>query len=105
MEEDFALTCRGEILDMKDQAGELDWFNQKFVVLRAISTSTSSTSTSTSTEKSRMRSRMPPGLVAGIGIVPPMEGEVVVIDGEDGEGEGEGEGGKDRKMKEVVVID
>lgn len=92
MEEDFALTCRGEILDMKDQAGELDWFNQKFVVLRAISTS------------SRMLSRMPPGLVAGIGIVPPLEGEVVVIDGEDGEGEG-GKGGKDRKMKEVVVID
>lgn len=50
---------------------------------------------------------MPPGLVAGIGIVPPLEGEVVVIDGEDGEGEGEGggKGGKDRKMKEVVVID
>lgn len=104
MEEDFALTCRGEILDMKDQAGELDWFNQKFVVLRAISTSTSSTS-STSTEKSRMRSRLPPGLVAGIGIVPPEEGEVVVIDGEEGEGEGGGKGGKDRKMKEVVVID
>lgn len=102
MEEDFALTCRGEILDMKDQAGELDWFNQKFVVLRAISKSSSSTSTSTS--KSRMRSRMPPGLVAGIGIVPPLEGEVVVIDGEDGEGEG-GKGGKDKKMKEVVVID
>lgn len=103
MEEDFALTCRGEILDMKDQAGELDWFNQKFVVLRAISTS--STSTSTSTSKSRMRSRMPPGLMAGIGIVPPLEGEVVVIDGEDGEGEGGGKGGKDKKMKEVVVID
>lgn len=102
MEEDFALTCRGEVLDMKDQAGELDWFNQKFVVLRAISTSSSSTSTSTS--KSRMRSRMPPGLMAGIGIVPPLEGEVVVIDGEDGEGEG-GKGGKDKKMKEVVVID
>lgn len=101
MEEDFALTCRGEILDMKDQAGELDWFNQKFVVLRAISTSSTSTST---TSKSRMRSRMPPGLVAGIGIVPPLEGEVVVIDGEDGEGEG-GKGGKDKKMKEVVVID
>lgn len=48
---------------------------------------------------------MPPGLVAGIGIVPPAEGEVVVIDGEDGEGEGGGKGGKDRKMKEVVVID
>lgn len=47
---------------------------------------------------------MPPGLVAGIGIVPPEEGEVVVIDGEEGEGEG-GKGGKDRKMKEVVVID
>lgn len=101
MEEDFALTCRGEILDMKDQAGELDWFNQKFVVLRAISTSSS---TSTSTSKSRMLSRMPPGLMAGIGIVPPLEGEVVVIDGEDGEGEG-GKGGKDKKMKEVVVID
>lgn len=105
LEEDFALTCRGEVLDMKDQAGELDWFNQKFVVLRAISTSNSSTSTSTSTEKSRMRSRMPPGLVAGIGIVPPLEGEVVVIDGEDGEGEGGGKGGKDKKMKEVLVID
>lgn len=101
MEEDFALTCRGEILDMKDQAGELDWFNQKFVVLRAISTSSTSTST---TSKSRMRSRMPPGLMAGIGIVPPLEGEVVVIDGEDGEGEG-GKGGQDKKMKEVVVID
>lgn len=47
---------------------------------------------------------MPPGLMAGIGIVPPLEGEVVVIDGEDGEGEG-GKGGKDKKMKEVVVID
>lgn len=102
MEEDFALTCRGEVLDMKDQAGELDWFNQKFVVLRAISTSSTSTST---TSKSRMRSRMPPGLMAGIGIVPPLEGEVVVIDGEDGEGEGGGKGGKDKKMKEVVVID
>lgn len=89
---------------MKDQAGELDWFNQKFVVLRAISTS----STSTSSSRPRgMVSRMPPGLMAGIGIVPPLEGEVVVIDGEDGEGEGEGGGkrGKDKKMKEVVVID
>lgn len=68
---------------------------------------------------------MPPGLVAGIGIVPPLEGEVVVIDGEgggkgekdkkmkevvvidgeEGDGEGGGKGGKDKKMKEVVVID
>ena len=40
MEEDFVLTCRGELTDMEDQVQELDWFNQKFVVLRAVKTGT-----------------------------------------------------------------
>ncbi|KAI5364140.1 hypothetical protein Slin14017_G061040 [Septoria linicola] len=36
MEEDFVLTCRGEVVAMEDCVEELDWFDDKLVVLRAV---------------------------------------------------------------------
>lgn len=35
-EQDILLTSRGMIFEMKDMARELDWFDNKFVVLRAV---------------------------------------------------------------------
>lgn len=73
MEEDFVLTCRGELTDTTDQVAELDWFNQKFVVLRAIKTGT------------RDFEKIP-GLTKNVGVVPehaPAEaGEVIEILGD-----------------------
>lgn len=70
MEEDFVLTCRGELTDMKDQVAELDWFNQKFVVLRAV-------------KKESSDFRKIRGLAQDVGVVPefaPVEpGEVIEI--------------------------
>ncbi|PPJ60064.1 hypothetical protein CBER1_07556 [Cercospora berteroae] len=67
MEEDFVLTCRGEVLDMKDQVQELDWFNNKFVVMRAV-------------KKQMLESIKGKGLFGEIGIVPEKEIEVVELD-------------------------
>ncbi|KAF2211293.1 hypothetical protein CERZMDRAFT_106509 [Cercospora zeae-maydis SCOH1-5] len=68
MEEDFVLTCRGEVLDMKVMVQELDWFNNKFVVLRAVK---------------RDSMGMAKGLFDEIGVVPEKEVEVVDLLGED----------------------
>ncbi|KAM3414401.1 hypothetical protein BST61_g11039 [Cercospora zeina] len=68
MEEDFVLTCRGEVLDMKVMVQELDWFNNKFVVLRAVK---------------RDMVAMTKGLFDEIGVVPEKEVEVVDLLGDD----------------------
>ncbi|GIZ48990.1 hypothetical protein CKM354_001203100 [Cercospora kikuchii] len=70
MEEDFVLTCRGEVLDMKDQVQELDWFNNKFVVMRAVKTGM----------LEKMTNGKPKGLFGEIGVIPEKKIEVVELE-------------------------
>ncbi|PIA95622.1 hypothetical protein CB0940_10754 [Cercospora beticola] len=70
MEEDFVLTCRGEVLDMKDQVQELDWFDNKFVVMRAVKTGM----------LEKMTNGKPKGLFGEIGVIPEKKIEVVELE-------------------------